>query len=329
MPMKMRLGWCAMAGVLLLAARPAAPQAWAKANLNQSPRHGEYVTLTEPSGRKVQAWVVYPQVKDKVPVVVMVHEIFGLSDWAREMADDVAGAGYIVIEPDLLSGYGPATTQPAAIKPQAQSPVAGMPGAGCDPMNCPPGHKKVEEPDAKAREQMLAPGAPYVPARPGGTSAFPDRDAVVKAVSNLPDAVVMADLDAAANYGKTLPAADGKLFVAGFCWGGGKSFLFATHRKDLTGTFVFYGPPPPAAAMANITAPVYGFYGGMDERITSTVPQTQAEMKAAGKDYEPVVYDGAGHGFMREGEAPEATAANSAARAAGFRRLISLLGGIR
>lgn len=271
------------------------PQDWAKAALARSPRHGEYVTLTEANGRKLQTWVVYPEVRDKAPVVVMIHEVFGLSDWAREMADEIAGAGYIVVEPDLLSGFGPASA--AAMVPNA---------AG-----------------------QSAPGAAFVPAAPGGTAAFPDQSAVVKAVSSLDPAVVTADLDAAADYGKHLPAASGKLFVAGFCWGGGKSFLFATHRKDLSAAFVFYGPPPPADAIRNITAPVYGFYAGRDARITATVPQTEIEMKAAGKVYDPVIYDGAGHGFMRAGEAPDASAENLAARSAAFRRFVTLLGGVR
>ena len=152
---------------------------------------------------------------------------------------------------------------------------------------------------------------------------------MTRAVSSLPDAQVLADLDAVADYGKKLPSADGKLYVAGFCWGGGKTFLFATHRGDLSGAFVFYGPPPPADAMKTITAPVYGFYAGNDARISATIPQTVADMKAAGKTYEPVTYDGAGHGFMRAGEAPDANAADSAARAQGFRRLVTLLGGVR
>jgi carboxymethylenebutenolidase len=274
----------AIAAALLLTAAASA-QDWAKANLAKSSRHGEYVTITEPGGRQLNAWVVYPEVKDKAPVVVMIHEIFGMTDWAREMADEVAGAGYIVVEPDLLSGFGPAA-------PQANS------------------------------------GDTYVPAHPGGTAAFPDQSAVVRAVSSLPDAQVMADLDAAADYGKRLPAANGKLFVAGFCWGGGKSFLFATHRHDLSAAFVFYGPPPPAELLKSITAPVYGFYAGNDARITATIPATQEQMKAAGKTYEPVTYDGAGHGFMRLGEAPDANAANTAARQQGFHRFISLLGGV-
>jgi carboxymethylenebutenolidase len=292
------MGWCCVS---------CSAQAWAKAALDKSPRHGEYVTITEASGRKLQAWVVYPEVKDKAPVVVMIHEIFGLSDWAREMADEVAGAGYIVVEPDLLSGFGP----PAGA-------AAPAPAASDMPMD----HAHMEMGQNTA-------GAPFVPAEPGGTAAFPDQGAVVKAVSSLDPAVVTGDLDAAADYGKKLPAASGKLYVAGFCWGGGKSFLFATHRKDLSAAFVFYGPPPPADAMKNITAPVYGFYAGNDARIGATIPQAVIDMKAAGKFYEPVTYDGAGHGFMRAGEAPDADAANSAARAQGFRRLVTLLGGVR
>jgi len=242
-------------------------QDWAKARLEQSPRHREWVTLKH-DGRALQAYVVYPEVKRKATVVVLIHEIFGLSDWAKEMADELAAAGYIVVAPDLLSGMGP---------------------------------------------------------KGGGSSEFAGREETVKAVSGLDPAVVTADLDAAADYGKKLPSANGRLAVAGFCWGGGKTFLFATHRKDLSGAFVFYGPPPPD--VSGITAPVYGFYAGDDARITSTVPETTAAMKAAGKKYDPVIYDGAGHGFMRAGEdpSPDTTPANKKAREEGFARLTRLL----
>ena len=152
-------------------------------------------------------------------------------------------------------------------------------------------------------------GQAFVPLLPGGTAAFPDQGSVTKAVSSLDAAGVNTDLDAAADYGKKLPAASGKLYVAGFCWGGGKSFLFATHRKDLSAAFVFYGPPPAADLMKSINAPVYGFYAGNDARISATIPQATADMKAAGKTYDPVTYDGAGHGFMRAGEAPDASPA--------------------
>ena len=290
-------------------------QDWAKANLAKSPRHGEFVTIHEPGGRDLQAWVVYPEVKDKAPVVVMIHEIFGMSDWAREMADELAGAGFIVVEPDLLSGFGPPKTA-AELESSAHMVMAAY------------GQQAAQE-DHSHMQMPSSAGAAYSPASPGGTSAFPDQGSVTRAVSSLPDPQVLADLDAAADYGKKLPAASGKLFVTGFCWGGGKTFLFATHRKDLSGAYVFYGPPPATDLMKNISAPVYGFYAGNDARISATIPATQDAMKAAGKTYDPVTYDGAGHGFMRAGEAPDANAANTAARQAGFKRLVTLMSGAK
>lgn len=243
-------------------------QDWAVKRLDASPRHHEYVTL-QVMGKPVQAFVDYPEVKNKATSVVLIHEIFGLSGWMKTMADDVAAAGYIAIAPDLLTGMGP---------------------------------------------------------NGGGTDSFPSQDAVTKAVGTLDPAFVLAALDAAADYVKKLPAANGKLASAGFCWGGGKSFAFATHRKDLAAAFVFYGPPPPEADMANITAPVYGFYAGNDARIGATVPGTITAMKAAGKTYEPVTYDGAGHGFMRAGVDPANTVeGNKTAREQGFARLTAEL----
>ena len=257
--------------ILLLSLATPAMQAqdWAKGRLEASPRHHEYVPLKH-GNRTVQAFVVYPEVKTKAPVVVLIHEIFGLSDWAKEMADELAAQGFIVIAPDLLSGFGP---------------------------------------------------------NGGGSSEFPSQDASVKAVSGLDPEGVMADLDAVADYGKHIPAGNGKIAVTGFCWGGGKSFAFATHRKDLSAAFVFYGTGP--ADVTTITAPVYGFYGGNDARVDATIPATTAAMKAAGKTYEPVTYDGAGHGFMRAGEDPTNTVpGNKTAREQGFARLVKLLNGM-
>jgi carboxymethylenebutenolidase len=261
--------FAAVALLLSLATAATHAQDWAKTRLEASPRHHEYVALKHGS-RTVQAFVVYPEVKTKVPVVVLIHEIFGLSDWAKEMADELAAQGFIVIVPDLLSGFGP---------------------------------------------------------NGGGSSEFASQDAAVKAVSGLDPEVVMADLDAAADYGKKLPAGNGKIAVTGFCWGGSKSFAFAAHRKDLSAAFVFYGTGP--ADVTPITAPVYGFYGGNDARVDATIPATTAAMKAAGKTYEPLTYEGAGHGFMRAGEDPTDTVpGNKTAREQGFARLVKLLNGI-
>ena len=247
----------------------ASAQDWAKQKLDKSPRHQEWVKVTYGS-RTVDAFVVYPEVSHKAPVVVLIHEIFGLTDWARSMADDIAAMGYIVIAPDLLSGLGP---------------------------------------------------------NGGGTSSFTDMQATIKAVSGLNPDTVTADLNAAADYALKFPAANGKLAVVGFCWGGGQSFRFATERRGLSAAFVFYGPPP--ADFAGISAPVYGFYGGNDARITATVPDTKTAMAAAGKKYDAVIYPGAGHGFMRAGEDPANTnPANVTARDEGLKRLKRLLKGM-
>src|SRR6202161_4439734 len=197
-------------------------QPWARERIEKSPRHSEWVTIKH-NGRSVETLVVYPESKDKRPVVLIIHEIFGLSDWAQELADEVAAAGYIAVAPDLLSGMAP---------------------------------------------------------NGGRTKDFPT--GVTEAIGKLNPDQITADLNAAADYGLKLPASNGKLFVAGFCWGGGQTFRFATNRGDLAAAFVFYGPPPATDDMSRIKAPVYGFYAGNDVRIDATIPDTIAAMKAAG-----------------------------------------------
>ncbi len=252
--------------LILCAAQIASAQDWARATLEKSPRHREWVTVKH-DGRSVETFVVYSESKGKTPVVLVIHEIFGMTDWAQNLADQVAAAGYIAVAPDLLSGMG---------------------------------------------------------ANGGRSTDFAEGKAM-EAVSHLNPDQVTADLNAAADYARKLPAGNGKLFVVGFCWGGSQSFRFATNRDDLAAAFVFYGGPPEKDAMARIKAPVYGFYAGNDARITSTIPDAIAQMKAAGKIYEPVTYDGAGHGFMRAGEAPDAIEADKKARAESWVRWKSLL----
>src|ERR1700719_1572475 len=89
-----------------MAALPAAAQDWAKAQLAKSPRHSEWVTVKHGT-RAVETFVVYPESKDKRPVVLVIHEIFGMTDWVEDLADQLAAAGYIAVAPDLLSGMGP------------------------------------------------------------------------------------------------------------------------------------------------------------------------------------------------------------------------------
>src|SRR5438552_8016712 len=179
--------------VLFSAAQIALAQDWAKAKLEKSPRHHEWVTVKH-NGRSVETFVAYPESKGKRPVVLIIHEIFGMTDWVQDLADQVAEAGYIAVAPDLLSGMGP---------------------------------------------------------NGGRTTDFAGGK-VNEAISHLPPDQITADLNAVADYGKKLPSSNGKLYVGGFCWGGGQTFRFATNRADLAGAFVFYGPPPEKDSMSRI-----------------------------------------------------------------------------
>lgn len=243
-------------------------QDWARKTLEKSPRHGEWVTVKNGT-RDVKCFVVYPESKAKTAAVLVIHEIFGLADWVRLLADELAAAGYIAIAPDLLSG--------------------------------------------------TAPGG-------GGTTEYTSEDAVRKAVQTLPPDQVTGDLNAAYDYVKKLPAATGKVAVTGFCWGGTQSFRYANNNKDLKAAYVFYGTGPDAKeGVANIAAPVYGFYAENDARVNATLAKTTELMKENNKAFDPKIYSGGGHGFMRAGEAPDASAGNKKARAQAWARWKELL----
>jgi carboxymethylenebutenolidase len=238
------LSACGLASPVLAAAGAAdlpASEDTAKERLNHSPRHGEYVTI-DVAGTPVHAWIVHPERKDKAPVVIVIHEIFGLTDWIRAVADELAAAGFIAVAPDLLSGKGPGG---------------------------------------------------------GGTDAFASRDDVTKAVSSLPREEVIGRLDAVRRYALALPSAAGRSATIGFCWGGSTSFAYAAAQPDLNAAVVYYGTAPDPSALAAVHAPVLGLYGGNDARVSATIDGTRDKMKELGKSYEPHVFDGAGHGFLR------------------------------
>jgi carboxymethylenebutenolidase len=235
-------------------------QEWAKDRLVKSQRHGEWVEFKS-GDRTIKAFIVYPERKDKTPVVLVIHEIFGLTDWVRGMCDQLAENGVIAIAPDLLSGQ-----------------------------------------------------------------TFSDADGARKAISELPKEQIKADLNATADYALKIPAGSGTLAVCGFCWGGGWTFGYASVNPKLKAAYSFYGVAvdDPADA-AKIACPVYGFYAENDQRVNATIPRAEELMKAAAKTYEPVIYKGATHGFMREGEMPGATGANKQAREDAWARWKKLL----
>ncbi len=160
----------------------------------------------------------------------------------------------------------------------------------------------------------------------GKTSDFPSIDAATEALYKLQPDQVISDLNAVSDYVTKLPASNGKLAVAGFCWGGGQSLRFATRRRELNAAFIFYGTTiHTKEEIALINCPVYGFYGSNDARINATLPGTAETMKEAGKTFDPVTYDGADHGFMRKGEEPDASSANKEARTKAWERWKAIL----
>ncbi len=208
--------------------------------LEASPRHGEWIRYDASEGDMVEAWVAYPERSGPAPVVVVIHEIGGLSDWIRAVADELAAEGFIAIAPDMLSGKGPGG---------------------------------------------------------GGTASF-DRQGVGPAIRDLDRGEINRRLRAAGAYGMALPAAADRVGVVGYCWGGSSSWLLAVDWADLDAAVVYYGTSP-EGGYDRIQAPVLALYGGADNRVNATIPAATEAMGALGKPYSPHVFEGAGHGFLR------------------------------
>ncbi len=218
----------------------------ASTQLTASPRHGEWVMVSTGPADSVRAWVVYPERTTKAPVVIVVHEVYGLSPWIRSVADQLAAEGFLAIAPDLLT-------------------TKNIPGAPLDP-----------EPQA-----------------------------AIAAVRALNADDVHRQISAVAQYAMALPAAAPRYGIVGFCWGGGVSFEHAVRAPSLGASAVYYGVSPAPARLASVRAPVLGLYGADDARVNQTVPPADSAMKAMGKTYRPILYEGAGHGFLRQQDGRE------------------------
>jgi len=219
------------------------PEDSALAALNRSPRHGEWVDVAYPGHAPLRTWVVYPERSTKAGVVLVIHEIFGLTDWIRSVADQLAAEGFIAVAPDLVSGLGPGG---------------------------------------------------------GGTDSTASRDDAVKLVRQLTPDETSARLVAVRDWALKLPSANGKLATIGFCWGGGRSFAAATMTPPPRACVVYYGTAPDSAQLLSVRAPVLAHYGGDDARVNATIDAAKAALAKEKVPYDPHVYPGAGHGFLRQ-----------------------------
>lgn len=232
-----------------------ADEAGALARLQTSPRHGEWVTVRTGPQDSVRAWVVYPERKTKAPIVLVVHEIYGLTPWIRNVADQFAAEGFIAVAPDLLT----------------MKNLRGFPDSV-------------------------------------------DRQAATAAIRTVQSADVQRQLSSVASYAMNLPAAVKRYGIVGFCWGGGVSFQHAVNAPSLGASVVFYGVSPPNGA-ASAKAPVLGLYAGNDARVDATIPAADSAMKRAGIPYQYHLYEGAGHGFLRQQGGMEGANARATASA--------------
>jgi carboxymethylenebutenolidase len=214
----------------------------AAAQLKSSPRHSEWVDVKN-AGGTIKSFVVYPERKDKAPVVIVIHEIFGLSDWVRGVADQLAKEGFIAIAPDFLSGKGPN----------------------------------------------------------GGGSQELGSQGSTQAIRDVTPEDTIKILDAVRTYALTIPSANGKVATIGFCWGGGTSFRYALNQPALDAAVSYYGPmPTEPAAYEKAKAPILGLYGGNDNRVNANLDAAKTQLAGKKVTFEPHVFEGAGHGFLRQ-----------------------------
>lgn len=238
---------------------PPASAATAQQRLSASPRHGEWVMIKTSATDSVRAWLVYPERKTKAPVVVVIHEIFGLSNWVRAVADQLAADGFIAIAPDLLT------------------------------------MKNI----------------------PNNQNGEPHPDSARAAIRTLDLQAYQRDIAKTAEFAMNLPAATKKYGVVGYCWGGTAAFAHALLYPDADAVVSYYGTTPDlksqiVARYKDMKAPVLGLYGENDARVNSTIAAADSAMKANGKVYEYRIFTGAGHGFLRQQEGPNAAAAAEA-----------------
>lgn len=258
------------------------------ARLASSKRKSEYVKI-DVGGMSMRAWVVYPDRRDKAPVVVVIQEIFGLSDWIRGVADQLAADGFIAVAPDLLAGHGKDGGDSSSLANQQEMTQATL--------TLPAGEiaaklKAAREYGVKlpvANGKSASVGFCF-----GGNQSFafavnePMLNAAVVYYGTAPTDVVAAPRGAPpAGGGGGAPAGGGPPAEGGARGQGRGAGGGAT------------APFMPSDRLANVKAPVLGLYGGADARVNASIPATETKMKELGKTYEPHIFDGAAHGFLR------------------------------
>src|SRR6185312_11607589 len=193
----------------------------------------------------IAAYFAKPAGKSNLPVVLLVHEIWSVHEYFKDLCRRLARLGYLAVAPDLFGRQG--------------------------------------DPTSLERDEIFS-----------------------KIVSRVPDAQVMADLDAAAAWAPSQGGDANRLGMTGFCWGGRMTWLYAAHNAKLKAAVAWYGkvegapdemkPRHPVDLARELKAPVLGLYGGADAGIPNDgVDRMREALKSAGKPSEIHTYTDAPH----------------------------------
>lgn len=241
----------------------------AQARLAASPRHGEWVKIPYEPGStdSLMAWVVYPVTREKAPVVVVVHEIFGLATWVRGVADQVAADGFIAVAPDFLSRVRGGPSNVELTGDSARKLIAGV--------------------NSTERNRVITAAANYGMMLPAATQKY----GVIGYCWGGQTVFMHAVHGGVKGYGGGVA-----FYGLGYMTGG----------TPATATTAAVPATVMADSMAKIKAPIMLLNGSKDARIGAAMPSLDSMMKAMKKDYVGVNYEGAIHGFLRAQNDPRA-----------------------
>ena len=192
--------------------------------------------------------------------LIVIHEIWGLVDHIKDVADRFAAEGYLVIAPDILSVIG---VTPAV-------------GAELHALQSEPDEAKRLAGQPRLRELFSGMNSP---------------DFAAGAVASLRKVV---------DYLEAQPGVDGRIAVTGYCFGGTYSFALVAADPRVRAAVPWYGSAPGPDDIARIGSPVLAIYGSVDERLMAALPSVRTAMADAGVVFTAKVYEGAKHAFFND-----------------------------
>ncbi|MGI0078278.1 MAG: dienelactone hydrolase family protein [Nitrososphaerales archaeon] len=229
----------------------------------------------------IEAYLAKPDTSEPRPAVIVIHEIFGLVEHTKEVANRFASQEYVTLAPHLFSGD---ANLRSTLTPQNIGMT--MQFMHSLPTNKMRDFSYIQEEIAKQSEEKRA---------------ILQKTSAVLFGGGLPKDKLTQDLVKAMDYLNSQSfVKKGKIACVGFCFGGGMSINLACHA-EIAACVIFYGEnPSPIGLVENIKGSVLGLYGGEDLRINSNLGDLVRAMAQYKKDFEMRIYPGAPHAFFND-----------------------------